>query len=80
MLKKSFFTCDVTLLIVSCPDLHQPDNGMIDCMLGDDGVASYQDTCRFSCSEGYDLSGNTSRMCQYNGTWDGTLVTCHRGM
>jgi len=64
---------------VSCSDLDQPDNGMIDCMLGDDGVASYEDTCRFSCSEGYHVSGSTSRTCESNGTWSGGSTTCHRG-
>jgi len=65
---------------VSCPDLGQPDNGMIECAFGDDRVASYQDTCRFSCAEGYYLSGNTSRTCQSDGTWSGSSATCDRGM
>ena len=65
---------------MSCPELGQPDNGMIECALGDDGVASYQDTCRFSCVEGYHLSGSTSRTCQSDGTWSGSSATCDRGM
>jgi len=65
---------------VSCSDLGQPDNGMIECALGDDGVASYQDTCRLSCAEGYHLSGSTSRTCQSDGTWSGSSSTCDRGM
>jgi len=64
---------------VRCVDLGEPDNGMIDCMLGDDGVTSYQDMCRFSCAEGYRLSGSTSRTCQSDGTWSGDSTTCHRG-
>ncbi|XP_065917781.1 E-selectin-like isoform X2 [Dysidea avara] len=71
-----FLLCNTACL--SCPDLRQPDNGMIDCMFGDDGVASYQDTCRFSCVEGYRLSGSMSRTCQSNGTWSGSDTTCHR--
>ena len=62
-----------------CPNLHQPDNGMIDCMFGDDGVASYLDICAFNCGEGYDLSGSTSPTCQSDGTWSGGSATCHRG-
>ena len=65
---------------MSCPELGQPDNGMIECVLGDDGVASYQDTCRFSCVEGYHLSGSTSQTCQSDGTWSGSSATCDRGM
>ena len=53
---------------------------MIECALGDDGVASYQDTCRFSCVEGYHLSGSTSRTCQSDGTWSDSSSTCDRGM
>ena len=64
---------------MSCPDLSQPDNGMISCMFGDDGVASYQDMCRFSCVEGYHLSDSTSRTCQSDGTWSGSSATCQRG-
>ena len=64
---------------MSCPDLCQPDNGTIECAFGDDGVASYQDTCRFSCVEGYRLSGSTSRTCQSDGTWSGSSATCRRG-
>ena len=64
---------------MSCPDLGQPDNGMIDCTFGDDGIASYQDTCRFSCADGYRLRGSTSRNCQSDGTWSGGIATCHRG-
>ena len=64
---------------MSCLDLGQPDNGMIECALGEDGVASYQDTCRFSCVEGYHLGGSTSRTCQSDGMWNGSSATCHRG-
>ena len=62
-----------------CSDFGQPDNGMIECMFGDDGVASYQDTCRFSCADGYRLSGSTSRNCQSDGTWSGGSTACLRG-
>ena len=64
---------------MSCPDLGLPNNGTIECAFGDDGVASYQDMCRFSCVEGYRLSGSASLACQGNGTWNGSSATCHRG-
>jgi len=64
---------------VSCPDLGLPNNGTIECAFGDDGVASYQDTCRFSCADGYRLNGSASRTCQSDGMWSGSSSTCHRG-
>ena len=56
--------------------LTDPNNGMINCSLGDDGVPSYEDTCSFTCSTGYEL---TSRTCQSNGTWSGNDNECRRG-
>ena len=52
---------------------------MISCMFRDVGVASYQDTCRLSCVEGYHLSGSTLRTCQSDGTWSGSGAACQRG-
>ncbi|XP_065903420.1 uncharacterized protein [Dysidea avara] len=60
----------------TCQLLVAPDNGMINCSLGDDGQASLGDTCTFTCNSGYELSGNTSRSCQINGNWSGTESTC----
>ena len=47
--------------IIACQLLVAPDNGMINCSLGDDGQASLGDTCTVTCNSGYELSGNTSR-------------------
>ena len=66
--------------IIACQLLVAPDNGMINCSLGDDGQASLGDTCTFTCNSGYELSGNTSRSCQINGNWSGTESTCTQGM
>ena len=65
---------------VSCSSLTNPNNGMIDCSLGDDGVPSYEDTCDFTCNTGYELTGSDTRTCQSNGSWDGTNTVCRRGM
>ena len=40
------------------------DNGMVICLLGDDGVSSYEDTCSFTCNTGYELTGSDNRTCQ----------------
>ena len=61
---------------VSCPSLTDPSNGTTTCLLGDDGVLSYEDTCTYACSTGYELIGNETRMCQSNGSWSGSPVSC----
>ena len=66
-------------LLVTCPALNDPSNGMLNCSLGDDGVPSYEDTCSFTCNTGYNLTGSGSRTCQSDGTWSGSVVMCSRG-
>ncbi|XP_065916114.1 uncharacterized protein [Dysidea avara] len=56
---------------VSCPSLTAPNNGMIDCTGN-----MFEDTCTFSCDQGYELSGSETRTCQSNTTWNGTDVMC----
>jgi len=64
---------------VNCPTLVDPNNGVINCSLGDDGVPSYEDICSFTCNTGYELTGNDTRTCQGNGNWTDTNATCRRG-
>ena len=66
-------------LLVSCPLLSSPSNGMINCSLGDDEVPSYEDTCSFTCNPGYELTGSNTRTCQSNGSWSGNNAMCNRG-
>ena len=66
--------------IVTCPPLTAPDNGAIDCSLGDDGEANPGDTCTFTCNDGYELGSSTSRTCGDDGSWSGTDATCTFGM
>ena len=70
------FICYV--IIVSCPSLNNPSDGMIDCSLGDDGVLSYEDTCSFTCNTGYELTGSDTRTCQSDGSWNGSITMCRR--
>ena len=65
--------------IVSCFSLTDPNNGSIDCLLGDDGVPSYEDTCNFTCDTGYELTGSDTRTCQSDGSWSGSDDVCVRG-
>ena len=65
---------------MNCPQIFDPDNGMINCSLGDDGVPSYEDACSFICNTGYELSGSDTRICQSDGSWSGSDDMCGRGM
>ena len=65
--------------LVNCPSLADPNNGMINCSLGDDGVSSYEDACSFTCNTGYELIGQDIRFCLSNGTWNGNETFCSRG-
>ena len=62
--------------IVGCPMLTDPSNGMVSCSLGDDGVATIEDTCSYTCNTGYVLTGNAMRTCGSGGMWDGSGPTC----
>ena len=53
-----------------------PNNGMINCSLGDDNITSYEDICSFTCNTGYELSGSCERTCQSDGSWSGSPVSC----
>ena len=64
------------ILIVSCSSLNNPNNGVINCSLGDDGVPSYEDICNFTCNTGYEPIGSDTRTCQSDGSWSGSTVFC----
>ena len=63
-------------IIVTCPPLTEPSNGMINCSLGDDGDLSYGDNCSFTCNTGYRLTGSETRSCESDGSWSGSPVSC----
>ena len=64
---------------VTCDPLATPDNGMIDCSLGNDGVPHEGETCKFSCNDGFELEGSTSRKCRRSGKWNGKDAKCIGG-
>jgi len=75
-----YSTTKLFLYLQVCQPLTAPpNNGMIDCTLGDDGVANPGDTCSFTCTGGFVLDGSTSRTCQDDGSWNGSDTMC-RGM
>ena len=61
---------------ILCSSLTFPNNGMINCSLGDDAVPSYEDICSFACNTGYELTSGDTRTCQSNGSWSGSDVVC----
>ena len=67
------------LLVVNCLSLTDPNNGIINCSLGDDNITSYEDTCSFTCDTGYELTGSDIRTCQSDGSWSGSDAICQRG-
>ena len=66
------------LSIVYCPKLRDPDNGLVTCKVGHDGLPSFQETCDVMCNTGYAVNGSKTRMCQGDKTWSGDGI-CHRG-
>ena len=66
-------------LLLACPSLTAPSNGMISCLLGGDGVPDPGDTCTYTCDTGYEVTNSNTRTCQSDGTWSGSDTTCTRG-
>jgi len=64
-----------TLVAITCPVLNAPDNGMISCSLKGDGV---QDTCYFTCNDGYELDESDNLTCTQSGSWSAGTPTCVR--
>ena len=72
-----------SVTITTCPTLDAPENGMIDCSLGDDGLPTNRDTCTFTCNPGFELNGRKTRTCRTRrgqGTWNGDDNTCTPGI
>jgi len=61
-----------------CPSLTDPNNGTLKCLLGDDEVPSYEDTCNFTCNNSYELTGSETRTCQTDGNWSGNETNCRK--
>ena len=71
--------CNIkTDVSVLCLPLTNPNNGLINCSLGDDEVPFYEDTCSFTCNTSYELTGSDTRTCQSDGSWSGSDAVCRR--
>ena len=63
-------------ILLECPTLTNPNNGILSCSLGEDGFATPGDTCSLTCNNGYVLIGNAFRICQADGSWSGNDAVC----
>ena len=66
----------ILFLLVQCPRLFAPVNGMIDCSLGPNNIADEGEMCRLTCDMGMKLSGSASKTCQNDRSWSGTDTMC----
>ena len=60
--------------VVDCGTLSDPANGQVS---HPSGTTSGQ-IATYSCDPGYNLTGESTRMCQVNRTWSGIAPTCQR--
>ena len=61
----------ISVTAVPCGNLSSPANGRVRI----DG-STFGSQANYSCSEGYVLNDNSSRMCQADGQWSGSEPTC----
>ncbi|XP_073252716.1 uncharacterized protein [Porites lutea] len=63
---------------VTCPQLSAISNGGLLPSSCTSSGGKYQNKCSYYCSSGYTLQGGQFRVCQEDGTWDGTAPTCKK--
>ena len=59
------------VLALPCETITKPVNGKITC----NGYVTGK-SCSFTCIDGYELKGDSKRVCQTAGTWSGDLPVC----
>ena len=65
---------------VNCPILDDPSNGTVSCLLSNNVIPSYEDTCNYTCDDGFKLFGSEQSICSADGTWSGGDVVCDTGI
>ncbi len=65
------FVCLLLFVVVLCPDLVSPPNGVV--MMTNRSVGS---VAEYSCDVGFQLIGMEQRTCLQNGTWTDIDPTC----
>ena len=61
-------------IVVDCGTLDDPDNGQVNHTAG----TTFGQTATYSCNTGYNLTGDSTRMCQATGVWSGSEPPCQR--
>ena len=59
---------------MDCGVLRNPVNGQVN----DTNGTIFGQTATYSCNTGYNLVGNSTRMCQADGLWTGSAPSCER--
>ena len=68
------------LIIAACNELPPPEDGSVTCDYGNDGIPSYQDVCWYTCEDGFQLFGSSSRTCLNTSVWSNDEPVCTRGL
>ena len=66
LLYHSFFTD------MNCSTLTDPSNGQVSYTAG----TTFRQTATYSCNAGYNLVGDSTRICHATGVWSGSAPTC----
>ena len=72
--KNAFIKVLLLSTAVDCGALPDPANGQVNTTAG----TTFGQTATYSCNTGYNLVGNSTRMCQATGVWSGSAPTCER--
>ena len=68
----SLWACIPFSTVVDCGIETNPDNGQVIRANG----TTFGQTATYSCDTGYNLVGDSTRMCQATGVWSGSAPTC----
>ena len=63
--------CTLFPAVVNCSSISAPTSGRV----SGSGL-TYRSVRTFSCNIGYKLGGSTTRTCQADGSWSGTIAIC----
>ena len=60
-------------IVVDCGALSDPANGQVNTT-----GTTFEQTATYSCNTGYNLVGDSTRMCQATANWSGSAPMCER--